>query len=295
SQNTAAKQGLVLIAGKLVLQAREAMDNGQLDKAGELLRDARALDPQSSDLSASTRALETARRTQQAAAEAERQRAAEREAAAQRQEQLRQQEEAERLAQEAEADRLVEEERQSAARRAAELAAATAAAGSAGATQSGVAAAAGETTDAGTAAANLSARNVNEEASSPVAKAALTAAQTQAMRQAAAEESAAQASDTPADNELEWVAISALTRVNYVAPKYPRAAQRRNATGSVDVSFVVSTNGEVRNVEVLESTPGTIFDDAAMTAVSKWRFEPITENGLAVEKRSAVRLAFNLQ
>ena len=59
--NTAAKQGLVLIAGKLVLQARESIDNGQLDGAEALLRNARALDPESTDLSASTRALESAR------------------------------------------------------------------------------------------------------------------------------------------------------------------------------------------------------------------------------------------
>jgi hypothetical protein len=32
-----------------------------------------------------------------------------------------------------------------------------------------------------------------------------------------------------------------------------------------------------------------------MDAVEKWRFEPVVENGVAVEKRTAVRLAFNLQ
>ena len=35
--------------------------------------------------------------------------------------------------------------------------------------------------------------------------------------------------------------------------------------------------------------------EAAMAAVEQWRFEPYIENGVAVEKRSAVRLAFNLE
>jgi hypothetical protein len=31
-----------------------------------------------------------------------------------------------------------------------------------------------------------------------------------------------------------------------------------------------------------------------MEAVEQWRFEPVIENGVAVEKRSAVRLSFSL-
>jgi protein TonB len=91
------------------------------------------------------------------------------------------------------------------------------------------------------------------------------------------------------------VAVSRLTRTNYVAPKYPRAAHRRNVTGSVDVTFTVTTDGRIRDMSVLKSEPGATFDQAAMDAVEKWRFEPVIENGVAVEKRTAVRLAFTLQ
>jgi TonB family protein len=48
-------------------------------------------------------------------------------------------------------------------------------------------------------------------------------------------------------------------------------------------------------MSVLKSEPGVTFDQAAMDAVEKWRFEPVIENGVAVEKRTAVRLAFTLQ
>jgi protein TonB len=91
------------------------------------------------------------------------------------------------------------------------------------------------------------------------------------------------------------VPVSALTRVNYVTPQYPRAAQRRNVTGYVDVSFTVRRDGSVADIEVIEGSPGRIFDDAATEAVAEWRFEPTIENGRSVEKRTAVRLAFNLQ
>lgn len=98
-----------------------------------------------------------------------------------------------------------------------------------------------------------------------------------------------------ARSEPEMVPVSRLTRTNYVAPEYPRVARRRNVTGSVDVTFTVTTDGKVRSASVLKSEPKETFDQAAIDAVTKWRFEPSVENGVAVEKRTAVRLAFDLQ
>ena len=92
----------------------------------------------------------------------------------------------------------------------------------------------------------------------------------------------------------EMIPSSQLTRITYVGPEYPRAARRRNVTGSVDLTFVVTTDGRVRAVEVVRSEPGDTFDSAAIKAVEQWRFEPVLENGTAVEKKTAVRLAFSL-
>ena len=89
--------------------------------------------------------------------------------------------------------------------------------------------------------------------------------------------------------------MSQLTRVNYVAPRYPRNAQRRNLSGWVDVAFTVTAAGETADLEVMDSNPGSVFNDAATEAVSRWRFEPVIEDGRAVEKRVAVRMAFNLE
>jgi len=138
-----------------------------------------------------------------------------------------------------------------------------------------------------------------------IVQGAAAGATTFAMNSAPAAETVADQTTEPAtDNsntvasapaEPEGVPVSSLTRINYVAPKYPRSARRRNMTGSVDVSFLVQKNGTVTDLVILDSTPGSTFDDAALDAIAQWRFEPTLENGERVEKRTAVRLAFNLQ
>jgi TonB family protein len=103
----------------------------------------------------------------------------------------------------------------------------------------------------------------------------------------------ASGSNEPVEDEV--VSINSLTRTNYVAPKYPRAALLRELSGSVDVGFTVGTNGTVTDVAVLRAEQGKTFNRAAIRAVEKWRFEPVIENGVAVEKRTVVRLLFDLE
>ena len=95
--NTAARQGLDVIASKLVLEARVEIDDGNLNAAEGLLDDARYINASSSELAAATSALIAARN---AVAERERLAAAD-----------RQREEAERIA----AEERAEAERQAAA------------------------------------------------------------------------------------------------------------------------------------------------------------------------------------
>ncbi len=91
------------------------------------------------------------------------------------------------------------------------------------------------------------------------------------------------------------ISISALSRTRYVAPKYPRAAQRRGVSGWVDVVFTVAMDGSVKDLEVRDAAPEGIFDSAALRAVERWEFEPIIENGVLVEKRAGVRMMFALE
>ena len=259
--NAAAQTGLTVVASKIVLQAREEIDGGRFNTAEALLAEARQLDPQSAELAASTKALAEARqRIEQDRLRAER----ERRAAAERRE----------------AEKRAAEERQAAEQqRAAEAAAAAAA------TAATVAATAADAVPADTESTD-GAEPVAEEASAPPpAETAEVAAEP--VQQAAAEPATV--------SQQAPVAASTLNRTKYVAPRYPRSAERRNISGWVDVVFTVSADGSVKEVEVVGSEPGDTFVDSATKAVEKWEFEPVVENGQAVEKRAGVRMMFAIE
>ena len=253
--NAAAQTGLTVVASKIVLQAREEIDSGRFNTAEALLAEARELDPLSAELAASTKALSEARNR----VEQDRQRAErERRAAAERQ-QAEQRAEEQRQAAEQEAEQ----------RRAAEAAAAAAAA---------AAATSAEPADAEPGAAVSAAA----EAPAPVAE------------EASAQPAPQAAQPTPV-REQSPVAASSLTRTKYVAPRYPRSAERRNISGWVDVVFTVRTDGTVTDVEIQASEPGDTFVDSAQRAVEKWEFEPVVEDGQVVEKRAGVRMMFAIE
>jgi len=290
-ENVAARQGLTVVASKLVLQARTEIDKGEFDVAENLLADAGRLDPSSEELAASTAALRAARDRE---AEARRV-AAERRAAAQRAE-------TERLAAEKAAAEKAAAEKAAAEKLAAEQAAAeTAAAKRAAAETAAADQAAAETAAAEQAAAERPAadqaaaeRTADEAIPEPEVDdtartvAAAAADSNDRTKPVAAELNATSAPPTP-------VSLSALKRIKYVAPKFPRAAQRRNISGWVDVVFTVTIDGSVRNIEVRDSDPGDTFVNAAISAIEDWKFEPVIENGIATEKLAAVRLMFAVE
>jgi protein TonB len=66
------------------------------------------------------------------------------------------------------------------------------------------------------------------------------------------------------------------------------------ASGFVVVRYDIGDNGRVSNVTVVESTPPGVFDDAALSAVRKWVYEPRRENGVAVVSQAKARLVFDM-
>jgi TonB family protein len=68
-----------------------------------------------------------------------------------------------------------------------------------------------------------------------------------------------------------------LTPINKVVPNYPRSAAVEKITGEVKLSFVVTTQGLVKDVKVIESNPGDVFVKEAVRAMKKWTFEPIAK------------------
>jgi protein TonB len=227
--NTAAAQGLIVVASKLVLNARTEIDAGRFNAAERLLADARRLDPGSSEVVSTSAALNAARSDN-----AQRQRDDEQRAA----------------------DRLAAEQAQTYAIEA-------------------------------TPADNLADEKTEIPADLPPAQSASQSPDTQ-VATVEQQQSSALRREAP-------VAASSLNRTKYVAPKYPRAAQRRAVSGWVELEFTVDVDGSVTKVAVMNSEPGITFVNAAVKAVENWEFEPVVENGVAVPKLAAVRMMFAVE
>lgn len=59
-----------------------------------------------------------------------------------------------------------------------------------------------------------------------------------------------------------------------VQPIYPFAAVMKEIEGYVLVEFTVRENGTVANAIIVDSEPGRLFDDAALLAIRKFKFQP---------------------
>ena len=67
-----------------------------------------------------------------------------------------------------------------------------------------------------------------------------------------------------------------------IAPDYPPRALSRGLEGWVQVQFTISTAGSIRDAVVLKSSD-SVFERAAITAVSKWKYQPQLKAGKPVE------------
>lgn len=88
--------------------------------------------------------------------------------------------------------------------------------------------------------------------------------------------------------------VSGVVPLVRVPPRYPPRAANRHIEGSVTVEFTISTTGTVTDAVVIDAEPDDIFNDAALTAIEKWKFKEKVVNGVAVTQRAVQVLKFNL-
>jgi protein TonB len=84
-------------------------------------------------------------------------------------------------------------------------------------------------------------------------------------------------------------------RTVYVAPVYPAAARRRGLAGWVSLVFVVTREGRVEDVVVVDAEGGRRFEAPAVRAVRRWKFRPGRLEGEAVPVRCTVKINFRLE
>ena len=76
---------------------------------------------------------------------------------------------------------------------------------------------------------------------------------------------------------------------------YPADAQIHQIEGWVEVGYIVDRAGLPRDLKVLQSSPPGRFEQAALAAVAKYRYEPFTRDGQIYERRVWFRVRFSLK
>lgn len=80
-----------------------------------------------------------------------------------------------------------------------------------------------------------------------------------------------------------------------IDPTYPPKAKQRKIEGYVDIEFSISPAGTVENPKVIGANPRTIFEQAALRAVRRWRYSPKVVDGEPVSRHGVqVRIRFGL-
>jgi len=84
-------------------------------------------------------------------------------------------------------------------------------------------------------------------------------------------------------------------RPTYQAPmQYPRSARAGGVEGYVVLSLLISATGEIEKVQVLESQPSGVFEDAALQGVRDWQFQPAQYQGRNVRVWARQKVRFDL-
>jgi protein TonB len=79
--------------------------------------------------------------------------------------------------------------------------------------------------------------------------------------------------------------------LSQIAPVFPRELQNAGIGGTVSVEFTVDSTGRVVSANVVTGTRRE-FEDAAVGAVLRWRFEPGKRHGRPVPFRMVIPIAF---
>jgi protein TonB len=89
--------------------------------------------------------------------------------------------------------------------------------------------------------------------------------------------------DVPTGPVAGGVASGDLLPIVKVQPVYPVTARSRGIEGYVIVEFTVTAFGTTRDIRVVEASPSGIFDKAAISAASRFKYKPRVIKGQGVE------------
>jgi periplasmic protein TonB len=80
--------------------------------------------------------------------------------------------------------------------------------------------------------------------------------------------------------------------IHRVEPVYPTLARAARVQGEVILSAVISTTGEIQNLQLVSGHPMLVPE--AIAAVKQWRYKPYLLNGQPVEVETTITVIFSL-
>lgn len=78
------------------------------------------------------------------------------------------------------------------------------------------------------------------------------------------------------------------------AMEYPKKARAAGIEGYVSMNLLISEQGNVEKVKVLESQPQGVFDEVAINGVKNWKFQPARYQGNNVKVWAKQKVRFDL-
>jgi len=90
------------------------------------------------------------------------------------------------------------------------------------------------------------------------------------------------------------VAANDLTLVKSVKPAYPNKALKGKTEGWVELDFTVAESGAVKDIAVHATSAPGVFEQAAISALSQWRYKPILRDAAPRAQRARIRIRFVL-
>ena len=80
--------------------------------------------------------------------------------------------------------------------------------------------------------------------------------------------------------------------IHRVEPEYPEEARNRQVQGPVVLDIHIGQDGTVQDAKLVSGEP--LLADAAIAAVSQWRFRPRLVDGVPAEMQTRITLNFRL-
>lgn len=105
----------------------------------------------------------------------------------------------------------------------------------------------------------------------------------------------APAPSPPAPSAIENAGDLSSQMIAADPPRYPTESRRLREQGTVVLMVLLNLDGRVSEVSIQRSSGHSRLDQAALSAVRRWRWSPTRRNGVAVMVRGVVEIPFVLR